>query len=121
MTPLRNPSEADTVRISGNGTFMDVPWALSLLLTDLLSEEIIIRGKVLAFSKSPMFVTVKSESKSALTIEAIEAANSLDSIVALLPDLAGQIRTLQGSDGGLSPNFFGAMERVFAKLPRNTT
>ena len=57
-------------------------------------------------------MTVKSASKSALTIEAIEGADSLDSIVTLLPDLAGRIRTLKGSEWGMSTNIFGAMERI---------
>ena len=97
---------------SGDGTCMDVACALSLLLTDLLPEENIFRGKVLTFSESPTFVTVETASKSALTIEAIEGADSLDSIVTLLPDLAGRIRTLKGSEWGMSTNIFGAMERI---------
>lgn len=91
---------------------MDVACALSLLLTDLLPEGNIFRGRVLTFSESPKFVTVKTESNSALTIEAVEAADSLDSIAALLPDLAGRVSTLKGSDWGMSTNFFGAMERI---------
>ncbi len=97
---------------SDDGTCMDVACALSLLLTDLLPEESAFRGKVLTFSESPEFVDVMPESKSTLTIEAIEAADSLDSIVALLPDLAGRINTLKGSDWGMSTNFFEAMERI---------
>ena len=100
---------------SGDGTCMDVACAacaLSLLLTDLLPEGNIFRGRVLTFSESPTFVTVKTESNSALTIEAVEAADSLDSIAALLPDLAGRVSTLKGCDWGMSTNFFGAMERI---------
>jgi hypothetical protein len=102
---------------------MDVACALSLLLTDLLPEGNIFCGRVLTFSESPQFVTMKTESNSALTIEAVEAADSLDSIAALLPDLAGLLNTLKGSDWGISTNFFGAMERIcnVAKEPNLTS
>jgi hypothetical protein len=53
------------------------------------------------------FVTVKTASKSALTIEAIEGADNLDSIVTLLPALA---------NWGMSTNFFGAVERQGTQL-----
>ena len=97
---------------NGTATCMDVACALSLLLTDSLPEDNVFYGKILTFSEDPDFEDVAPKKRGNLTIKAIEEADSLNDVVALLPDLSERVFTLKESDWGYGTNFFRAMECI---------
>jgi hypothetical protein len=91
---------------------MDVACALSLLLSESLQEDNPFYGKILTFSDVPMFVDLRPEEKTPLTIEAVESAKSLVELQALIPDLALRVERLKRSDWGMNTDFFKAMESI---------
>ena len=92
---------------------MDVAIALSLLLTDSLPESNTFHGKILTFSEDPDFVDVKVDRRNLdLDVENIRGANSVEEILAMIPNLADRVDKLRDSHWGCSTNFFKAAQRI---------